>query len=98
MNVDITTIRNVITFERASELYEKFKDKYYFIDFLNKELIRSKVGFIITDGIIRCHKDLNLNKISELGDVSYYVDEGFFGFEFFDSFRVAITDLKYEAY
>ena len=42
MNVDITTIRNAITFERASELYEKFKDKYYFIDFLNKELIRSK--------------------------------------------------------
>ncbi|MBD9018116.1 MAG: hypothetical protein EGR13_07335, partial [Coprococcus comes] len=57
--------------ERASELYEKFKNKYYFIDFLNKELIRSKVGFIITDGIIRCHKDLNLNKTSELGDVSY---------------------------
>ena len=55
MNVDITTIRNAITFERASELYEKFKDKYYFIDFLNKELIRSNVGFIITDGIIRCH-------------------------------------------
>lgn len=95
--MDVTTIRNVITKQKALELYEAFKNKKFFIDFLNKELIRNEVGFIITDGIIRFYEGKINNINSYLGDVSYYVDEDFFGFEFFNTYCVALSNLKYES-
>lgn len=95
--MDVTTIRNVITIKKALELYEAFKNKEYFIAFLNKELIRNDVGFIITDGIIRFYEEKINNTDSSLGDVSYYVAEDFFGFEFFNTYCVALTNLKYES-